>query len=92
MEDNELSHIDSKAFESLTELKVALFADNRLTLDSGHFSHISPFHKCRYLQNLDLRFNSVTEIFRDWLDMSELHNLNLSYNKLDYLTVSTILC
>lgn len=91
MEYNDLSYIDVKAFASLTQLKFAQFANNKLTLHTDRidgFGQFSPFHPCSSLEELNLAHNNITKMYSDWtITGVNLRMLDLSYNNFKSLQV-----
>lgn len=95
MENNDLTFIHLNAFGYLRNLKVAKFANNKLTVRTGIydiFGHISPFHHCHSLEELYLAHNNITEMFSDWVvSNTRLRELDLKYNSFNYLQVTNTL-
>ncbi|XP_076766748.1 toll like receptor [Xylocopa sonorina] len=92
MQENQLKTIEDTSFYSLLNLRVAIFSNNQLTLNSSLFAFIdeygptSPFHKCKDLEELHLRNNNISQIFKDWvLTNSNLRKLDLSFNQIKYI-------
>lgn len=97
LSDNLLSTISDVAFTSLYNLKIADFSNNALTLynikSEYEYKSLngikSPFFPCYFLEELYLRNNRISQIFRDWVfDFSYLQILDLKMNVISNLSVS----
>lgn len=79
----------------MTNLRVARFSNNHLTLQSPWSSHLalyeaySPFRDCISLEELYLAHNNVSVIYSDWMfNTLKLEILDLKYNNISVLSVS----
>lgn len=84
--------ISNQGFSWLSNLKIAKLSYNYLTLQrnfTDQYATKSPFHDCRFLEELYLANNNISEIFSDWiLSNIRLRKLDLKYNNISVITVS----
>lgn len=97
LNDNNLHHISMNAFSSLTSLEIIDLQNNHLTLkyefkiESIEIETISPFNSLISLKKLNLRNNSIRDIFPDWTtSLLELRLLDLSYNKIKMISTENL--
>lgn len=98
MQENKLQVIEDRSFKYLSNLRIARFSNNHLTLNNtltlyhDEYGKKSPFHDCTSLEELHLDKNDISEIFGDWIISSlKLRILNLKHNKIPYITVSILI-
>lgn len=95
MEKNQLTTIADGSFSSLEHLRIVRLSNNHLTLTSRYrdeYGAKSLFYESAFLEELHLTNNSVSEIFNDWtISMTKLRKLDLKYNNISFITVSTFL-
>ncbi len=90
LSNNGLFSVEAASFASLPNLQEVDLGNNRLSMEDDFELSYSFLRYCKKLEKILLRNNSVTTIFDDWL-MTHLHleNLDLSYNKIEKLDVSS---
>lgn len=93
MSHNDMITIDPRAFYNLESLKYVDFSNNFLTLKSDsyidEFISISPFHYIKKsVQEINLAYNNISEIFGDWILAADIRTLNLSHNYVTSLKVN----
>jgi Leucine-rich repeat (LRR) protein len=95
-DNNRLKTIAPNAFAGASALETVSLASNRLTLRSGEhalqYGDVvlqSPFSSLFKLRELDLRDNSIADVFTDWriVLIANLKRLDLSGNNITELTV-----
>lgn len=88
---NKLVDFEYNTFYDLKNVIQINLGYNKLTMDRWKLLGASPFNKCVKLESLNLTNNLLTMVFEDWRNaMSKLQRLDLSFNELESLTVSTI--
>lgn len=85
--------IHPQAFLGLSSLKTIDFSYNALTLKENNilnfeYGPVSPFHHSqRTLEEINLAYNNIDEIFGDWIFATRLKILNLSHNHFSVIEV-----
>lgn len=88
MNHNRLTSLEPQLFSSLARLKLINLSYNHVNMSSG-IEDFSVLNNCREIENIDLSYNNVSRIYRDWLIVFiYLKDLDLSHNQIDKLNVS----
>ncbi|XP_053699238.1 uncharacterized protein LOC128746215 [Sabethes cyaneus] len=100
LDNNHLHVIDRFTFSRTTALEKLYMQNNQLSFHDFSFviqeqditdSDGTPFQFLNNLRILNLRNNSITTIFRDWIyNMPELRELDLSYNNISTLSYPSL--
>ncbi|KAK7573831.1 hypothetical protein V9T40_011022 [Parthenolecanium corni] len=85
MNHNRLTSLEPQLFSSLARLKLINLSYNHVNMSSG-IEDFSVLNNCREIENIDLSYNNVSRIYRDWLIVFiYLKDLDLSHNQIDKL-------
>lgn len=88
---NMIDVIEPKSMEPLANsLEIASFESNKISFSEYQLKNQpSPFANCSQLTSLYLNDNKISTFFSDWTSMKNLEILELQYNNISKLTVST---
>ena len=86
MENNGLSRIHKNAFLQC-KLRELYLEHNNISFDDEDTENLSPFRNCKDIVLMNLSFNNISKIYRDWKEYKNIFKLNLQHNSIKYIKV-----